>query len=193
MSERDPLQTLWVNQQSESFFMSIEEIRSRSTKLQAIVRRRNFVEYLVGGLLIVIFTAAAVLAASALGKLACALTAVGVAVVLWRLNVLARAASAQDMSIVESWASFYRQELVRQRDALSSIWFWYLGPLMPGMVMFWLSVGVRSGGSSLRDWVVSALGLAATALVFAAVAAANKQAAASLQAEIDAIDQSRGS
>lgn len=191
MSERDPIQRLWVNQQCESFTMSIDEIRARASELQSIVRRRNFVEYAVGGVLIVIFGAVAFVASTPLAKLGCALIAVGVAVVMWRLHAQAGAASEDEMSIANGWAQFYRQELVRQRDALKGVWLWYLGPLIPGMTLYWFSIGVKSAESDsfLWGWATTVFGLAATACVFAAVASANKRAAAALQAEIDMLDQ----
>jgi hypothetical protein len=190
MFDRDSIQTLWVNQPSESFAMSIDEIRVRASKFQSIVERRNLIECAVGALLIAVFGAAAILAATLLAKLGCALIAIGVAVVLWRLHVLARAATRDEMAVANSWASFYRQELVRQRDALREIWRWYLGPLIPGMIVFWLSIGVNSIGSDalLWGWAKTVLGLAATAFVFAAVASANKSAVKTLQAEIESLD-----
>lgn len=192
MTERDPIQTLWASQQIESFTICVEEIRVRASQLQTSVQRRNFGEYAVGGALIVVFTAAAFLAGSTLGKIGCALTAAGVAVVMWRLAVVARAASAHDVLVAESWVMFYRSELVRQRDALSSIWKWYLGPLVPGMVVYWLSI-VLKPGADFSDGVIAAAGLGVTAAVFAAVASANRRAAAVLQAEIDMLDQTNRS
>ena len=193
MTERDPLQNLWLNQPGEGFSMSIDDIRARASTLQATVRRRNFIEYAVGGLLIVIFAAAAFAAATPLGKLGCALITIGVAIVMWQLHVRARAASADEVSMAHGWADFYRQELVRQRDALSEIWLWYLGPLIPGMVVFWLSIGVNSAGGdfALWGWAKTVIGLVATVGVFAAVASANKNAAKALQAEIDELDVAR--
>lgn len=192
MTERDPIQTLWASQQIEGFTMSVEEIRRRASRLQTNVQRRNVGEYAVGGALIVVFTAAAFFAESTLGKIGCALTAAGVAVVMWRLAVVARAASAHDVLAAESWAIFYRSELVRQRDALASIWGWYLGPLVPGMVVYWLSIALKPG-ADVSDGVIATAGLGATAIVFALVASANKRAAAVLQAEIDALDQTNNS
>lgn len=188
MTERDPIQTLWGGQPIEGFTMSMEEIRARASLLQTSVQRRNFAEYAVGGALIVAFTAAALFAASTLGKIGCTLTAAGVAVVMWRLAIVARAARMHGVFAAESWSAFYRGELVRQRDALSSVWKWYLGPLIPGMVVYWLSIGIKPD-AGFSDGLIATVGLGVTATVFAAVASANKRAAAALQAEIDVLDR----
>lgn len=187
MSDLDRIQAVWANQPKESFSMSVAEIRERASTLQSTVKWRNFREYAVGAVLIVVFSAAAYFAKTPLSSFACALTAAGVAFVLWRMHVLGRAASDSELAAAgNSWLAFYRQELVRQRDALHGIWSWYLGPLVPGMVVYWISVGVKGG---MWSWLVAVGGLALTGAVFAWVADANKRAAATLQAEIDVLDQ----
>jgi hypothetical protein len=40
---------------------------------------------------------------------------------------------------------FHRRELVRQRDLLRSVWLWYIGPFVPGIVVFGMGVGSRHG------------------------------------------------
>lgn len=191
MTDRDRFQNLWVNQQSEGFTLSVEEIRMRAGSMQSIVSRRNFREYLVGGFLIVFFSAMAFVAKYPLSKLGCAMIAIGVAVVMWRLYAGARAGTVSEAAAAGDWAQFYRGELVRQRDALQGIWWWYLGPLIPGMIVYWLAIGVRSIGTSSSgwEWAIAAGGLLATAIVFVWVASANKQAAAALQAEIELLDR----
>jgi hypothetical protein len=117
--------------------------------------------------------------------------AIGVAVVMWRLYVVARTGTVSEAAAAADWTQFYRGELVRQRDALQGIWWWYLGPLIPGMIVYWLAIGIRSIGtpSVVWEWAVAAGGLLATAVVFGWVASANKQAATALQAEIDLLDR----
>ena len=187
MSDLDRIQALWANQPKEGFTMSIAEIHARASTLQNVVKQRNLSEYAVGGALIVFFSVAAYLARTPLSSFGCALTAAGVAFVMWRLHALGRAASANDLAAAaDNWAAFYRRELVRQRDALRGIWSWYLGPLVPGMIVYWLAIGVRG---DLWSWLIAAGGLALTAAVFIAIARANKAAAEQLQAEIDILDQ----
>lgn len=191
MTDRDPVQTLWVNQQNEGFTMSTEEIRTRAGNMQSLVSRRNFLEYLVGGVLIVFFAAMTFIVPYPLSKLGCALIAIGTAFVMWRLFAVARAGTVSEAAAANDWSQFYRSELVRQRDALQGVWRWYLSPLIPGMVVYWLAIGIRSIGTSAAvwEWAIAVGGLALTAFVFVAVAAANQKAAAALQAEIETLDQ----
>ena len=190
MSDLDRIQAVWANQPKEEFTMSLAEIQTRASTLQGIVKRRNFREMAVGVFLLLFFSAAAYFAKTTLSAIACGLTAAGVAYVMWRLHAIGRGASAEEFAgASNNWAAFYRQELVRQRDALQGIWSWYLGPLVPGMAVYWISVGARAG-AEWWHWVVALGGLALTAAVFIGIASANKNAAKLLQAEIDALDAS---
>jgi hypothetical protein len=189
MSDLDRIQAVWAAQPKEEFVMSVSDIRARATALQNVVRKRNFREYAVGVVLVVFFSTAAYFAKTPLSAAACALSAVGVAFVMWCMHALGRAASERELAIASnSWASFYRQELVRQRDALRGIWTWYLGPLLPGLLLFWLSVGVKGDGG-VWPWLMAAGGLVLTGVVFVAIANANIRAADELQAEIETLDQ----
>ena len=188
MSDLERIQAVWANQPKEEFTMSLAEIQTRASTLQSTVKQRNFREYAVGAVLIVFFSAAAYFARTPLSAFACALTAAGVAFVMWRMHVVGRAANESELAAAgNSWAAFYRQELVRQRDALRGIWAWYLGPLVPGMAVYWLSVGAKGNGD-LWSWLIAAGGLALTGAVFLAVAHANRSAAEKLQAEIETLD-----
>lgn len=167
--------------------MSPADLQTRASKLQSIVRRRNAVEYAAGALVIAVFGTVAFVMPGVLSKIACGLIAAGTAYVMWRLHVLARAASRDEMSAAESLSHFYRHELARQRDALASIWRWYLGPLVPGLVVFWVATVVNVPVRPAA-WIMAAAGLAVSAAAFVGIAAANKRAAKKLQAEIDALD-----
>jgi hypothetical protein len=186
MSDHDPIQNLWTNQPSEEITMSLADIRARAGTLQSVVNRRNTREFAVGAILIVLFSVFAVIASTPLGQLGCALTAAGVAFVMWRMYAIARSDRGPGTAAVQGWLQFYRKELVRQRDALQSIWFWYLGPLVPGMVVYWLSVALKR--DDIWGWIIAAAGLTLGATLFAWIASANKEAAKQLQAEIDALD-----
>lgn len=172
--------------------MSVEEVRVRAGRIHSIVSRRNFREYLVGAILIVFFAVMTLVVPYPLSKIGCAMIAAGIAFVMWRLHGSARAGTVSEAAATGNWAQFYRDELVRQRDALRGVWRWYLGPLIPGMVVYWLSIGVRSIGTSsgVFEWIVAVAGLAATVFVFMRIAAANEQAAKGLQAEIELLDRS---
>jgi hypothetical protein len=121
---------------------------------------------------------------------ACALVAFGAVYVMWKLATIGGAHAKTDDAM--SWADFHRAELVRQRDALQGIWRWYLGPLVPGMVLFWIGVALTPTDLPFAIRIaVSLAGLGFAALVFFGIAVLNKRAAKTLQAEIDALDRAR--
>lgn len=78
---------------------------------------------------------------------------------------------------------YQRAQLVRQREALHSVWRWYLAPLLPGLLLFGAGMYDASLGWGLP------LGLdGLVLLVFGGIHAVNRRAAAQLQPQIEALD-----
>jgi len=186
----DPLQTLWTNQTEEPFAMSIADIHVRAARFQDRVRGRNWREQIVAAFLVVIFGWIAWIVPDVLVKAGAVLIIVGVIYVSVRLATFARAGSPRDLALAENWVAFYRGELMRQYTALNSLWRWYLGPLVPGMVL------VMAGGALTPDnpaplfakAIVLSLGLTFAGAVFWGVNWINKVAARRLKIEIDRLD-----
>ena len=77
---------------------------------------------------------------------------------------------------------FYRRELERQRDLLRDIWRWYLGPFIPGLVVFvWGSVRHVKGG----QWVKAVPFGVLCVVFFWFVGRLNRRAADKLQRQIE--------
>jgi hypothetical protein len=193
MPDPDRLQSLWKTQAEEPFVMSLADLRARAEQLQSRIRLRNFIEYAAGAVVVGAFTWTAVVASGVVAQIGAALVALGAVYVCWRLHVLARAANRAEFAATASCADFHRAELVRQRDALDGVWRWYLGPLVPGLVVFWIGVGFApSVGLPVAGRIaIAAIGLGIGAAVFLAIGHANAKAAKALQAEIDALDRAR--
>jgi hypothetical protein len=49
-----------------------------------------------------------------------------------------------DLALTAS-LEFHRRELVRQRDLLRSVWRWYIGPIVPGLVVFYAGIKPQRG------------------------------------------------
>jgi hypothetical protein len=47
--------------------------------------------------------------------------------------------------------AFHRGELVRQRDLLRSVVWWYIGPIIPGLVVFGVGIAPGHGTGSLLN------------------------------------------
>lgn len=173
--------------------MSLADIHQRAEHFQSRIRWRNLIEYGASAIAVFAFGWTALAADNAIVQVACGLIMLGTLYVAWNLATIARSASKAEMNAAANWADFHRAELVRQRDALNGIWRWYLGPLVPGLALFWIGVGFASpaGAPWWAQIVVAMLGAAIGAAVFIGIAEMNKRAAKKLEAEIAALDRAR--
>lgn len=120
-----------------------EHLANRAAGLERHIRRRNGFEYIAGGIVAVISFGAALLAllggvddlAHAVLIAGLFVLGIGTLIVLWQIH--ARTGSPQATSGREPSLRAYRAELVRQRDALRSVWLWYLAPFTPGLFVIY--------------------------------------------------------
>jgi hypothetical protein len=73
---------------------------------------------------------------------------------------------------------------------LTGLWSWYLGPLVPGLVLMIVAMGRANPGHLRHIWPVTGVYLAVILLVFLAIDRLNKRAARGLQRQIDELDAS---
>ncbi|WP_417584091.1 hypothetical protein [Pelagibacterium sp.] len=142
-TEPTRLHDLWTEQDTSVQEFTPEVLARSAAALDARVRKRNMLEYIAAGAVIVVcvIVSAITIAAGisdgaegiALGGMIA--LAVGAAVVAWQLHARTgqpRAASGQETTL-----DAMRGELVRQRDALKAIWSWYLLPFAPGLILIY--------------------------------------------------------
>lgn len=188
MTDHDPLRDLWATDQGEKFTMSIAELTARSDRFQSRIKRRNLTEYLATALVIGIFGWVAFIVPVWSVRIGAGLIILAALYVAWQLN---KVASISDGGTPElDLASGHRRELVRQRDALRSVWRWYLLPFVPGAVVFVLGTNLEAG-ANLSIW--AALGMSVESLgfmgvVFVGIWALNARAARELDDEIEVLD-----
>jgi len=121
----------------------------------------------------------------------------GLGYVVYELHKRAGAIPASEMG-AKPYLQFHRQELERQRDYLRHIWRWYLGPLVPGMLIL-VAASLRLAYARLHSLnvlqMLKGLGpLAVIFILFVLVWKANDWVANALQKQIDelkAIEESR--
>ena len=87
-----------------------------------------------------------------------------------------------------SGLEFLRSELVRQRDLLRSVWWWYLAPFVPGLLLILGGVALERPGR----WGWLAPGIVA-AVTFVGIGLLNQRVARKLQRRIDDLDAVRES
>jgi hypothetical protein len=177
------LKDIWKSQDTEYAPMALDDIRAQAGKFHSRIRLRNFIELTAAVIVVATFGFYIWVFPDPLMRAGSVLIILGTLYVAWQLR---RRAKSHDLPGSEgaSWADYYRSELLRQRDALGSVWKWYLAPLVPGMALF--IVGLA------RVMPQAALGrLAAFAVVcavfFVAVGLLNSWAARRLQKKIDAL------
>lgn len=177
-----PLRTAWASQTVEVQRFSVDELAAGATALERALRWRNRREYLAGALAIVLFGAAAWVAKDPLGRIGAGLVALGVVVVLATLSRRGSAGPIPDGAACLAWR---RELLARQRDLLQGVWRWYLGPLVPGLLVMLLSGLIRAEGpADIAVWAGTVLLGACT---FGWLGRLNRQAARHLQAELAAL------
>ncbi len=182
------IKEIWSDQSIEGFTMSLEDIRTRSTKLQRTVRNRNLREYLAGAIVVPVFILYTVVLPGMVTKIGSVMTIFGTLFVLWQLH---KRGSARTTPVGETallHMAHYREELVRQRDALRSVVAWYLAPLVPGFIVFLIGIGLRAPSlQRVLPYLLIVAGLGAVS--FVGVWLLNRWGATRLQKQIDALEQ----
>jgi hypothetical protein len=161
--------------------MTLAQIHARA--FQSRIRWRNGREYVACLVVIVLFSRIALIAQLPLVRLGGALIVLGTVFVGWQLYRRGSAQPVPPGSAPQSLA-FHRAQLVRQRDALRSVWLWYLAPLAPGL----LTIAIGRWLARPDQWPRAATTLVVSAVGFAAVLALNLWGARRLQRQIDELD-----
>lgn len=193
MADESPNQwrTLWQSQPTSPRALSLVEIRERASGFQNKVRRRNLREYAAAVVVFVVFGRYSWEAQTWLGRTGPALIVLGTLFIVHRLFTRAgsRAVPGGDdeIAVAESCVAFHRRELERQRELLRTVWWWYLGPLIPGLLVMLLddlNQASSRGGAAVLTSLGSAL---LVLLVFLGVWRWNAAGAKRLERELEAL------
>ncbi|MDA1315640.1 MAG: hypothetical protein O2968_20120 [Acidobacteria bacterium] len=182
----DDVRALWQEQPTEPLAMPVNEIREKAAKFEKKVNRRNRREYFAAAYVVTAAAVYVVMGSNPVVKIACGLMIAGALFVVYHLHSRASARTLPFHVSFEKCLDFYRSELVRQRDLLRSVWWWYIGPLVPGLVVFgWEIADVRS--DRMRgDWWIAIM-----TLMLVSVLGLNWWGARKLQRQIDELDSLR--
>ena len=143
LNARDP-RNLWQSQEGESVTMTLEEIRRRAARFERRIWWRNFREY-AAGILLIVWILALLHVLHGWDLLGPSLMLAGVIYVMIQLRRRGTARSFPAGTNTRSSIEFHRLELERQRDALRTIWSWYLLPLVPGVAAVFAVAAVKRG------------------------------------------------
>ncbi|KRA83755.1 hypothetical protein [Altererythrobacter sp. Root672] len=194
MTPDDDAKLAWQNSVEIGGALPLDEVRAGADKFYRFVRRRNLIEYVACAVAIVAFSAYVVFLPHVLQKIGSAMIVVGTVFAAWQLHRRASAVppeSAGTMPIL----LFSRAQLVRHRDALRSIFWWYILPFLPGL--FVMSLGGRAvrisktGETATVGWQ-ELVSLTIAAVILGGLWWWNQRHAAKLQRHIDDIDALTG-
>ncbi|MEO6388506.1 MAG: hypothetical protein ABIT16_08585 [Croceibacterium sp.] len=184
----DPVKRAWQASVEIAGGPALDEVRKGADKLYRTVRRRNLVEYAACVFVVIAFGTYVFVLPHLLQKIGSGMIILATFYVGWQLH---RRASAVllDRAGTMPLLAFARQQLARQRDALSSIFWWYILPFLPGLVVMLIGNGLKAetvaGGPSV--WV-RWLAFAGMGAVLAGIWWLNQLAARKLQSRINEID-----
>ena len=180
----------WAALAGDAHFAAPDACTARATRFERVIRRRNGIEYAAGVLVIALFGAGAI-AAFAIGEWLLALgpllVIAGALALMWNLH---RRGSNLERHPEDSCVAHLRRQLAHQSVALRSVPVWYIGPLVPGVLVFFGTVTFKVAQQA--GWSVALSGIAGPASgalgIFAAVIALNRWAASRLDRQIADLD-----
>jgi Flp pilus assembly protein TadB len=187
-SEPNNPQNAWQSQPTEGVRMSIAEVQARASAFQTKISRRNLREYAAAAIVVLFFGYRFAYTADPFIRGGMALIIAGTCYVVWQLHIRGAAREIPKEAGLSSFIDFQRQQLIRQRDMLTNLWSWYLGPLLPGMVVLMVAVGHATAGRVPHAWLLTVIYLGIVTAVFGAIDRLNKRAARRLQRQIDELD-----
>jgi len=183
----DRFQLLWQEQERQPVELAVDQIARQAASFRRTIHRRNLREYVAAATVVAVFGAYAAMADTVLVRVACAATIAGALYVAHYLRRHGTPEPAELAACTADHLAVHRRQLEQQRDLLASVWRWYLGPLVPGLVLFAVSKPIEQSGFARGTWIAAAISLSVCALVFAGIARLNRMAARRLQREIDAL------
>jgi len=158
--------------------ITIDELKLRANRFERRIHWRNLREYGAGFLVIPIF-AARLRYQGGWHMVSPLLLIAGMLYVMFQIHLRAAKPLPGDAGRT-AYLEFHRRELERQRDALRSVWRWYLLPLVPGLV-----AGIIDTALARRGMGAAAFFGLVCAIIFAGVCKLNDNAAGKLDKEIE--------
>jgi hypothetical protein len=174
---------LWLSQTEEETKMSLEEIRQKAQAFQQKIRRRNIREYISIVFGTIPYCGVTWYLDHPVIRVGAVLTLIGMYYSVYQIY---RDGSAQEVPADGECLGFHRRELTKQRDMLRRVGPCHIGPIIPGMLLFYAGAWLSKVDDQRSAIIMSISGLLALS-VFAFVYWLNVRAATKLQHELDAL------
>jgi len=183
------MKQLWQSQPTEGVRMSVEQIQAAAGKFQRRIHWRNLREYVTAVLLVAFFSYEFFRGGDLLVRTGFGLMIAGIFYLIWHLLSKGSWRPLPADAGLSSCIDFQRRQLVQQRDLVSSVWRWYLGPLLPGMAVLLVAFWHANPGHVKYPSLVVLPEAIFFAVISVAVAKLNESAARRLQRQIDELDE----
>lgn len=148
------IRTAWQTQSKEDDMVALDEIRKKAVKFRKKLQWRIWIEYV--GVVVAVFVLGglALHFGGTLYVLGCAMIIAGA---LFGVSYLRKHGSplpAPEGATLAEYVAYHRAELTRQRDLWRSAPLWYVGPIIPGLVLF-LAGAMENGMIDLERMALS--------------------------------------
>lgn len=187
----DPVKQAWQASVEIAGAPPLEEVRKGAGRFYRFVWWRNFTEYAACAVVVVGFAYYVFTLPMLLQRVGSAAIVLAALYVAWQLHRRASAVPPEAAGTLPLY-EFIRAQLVRHRDALRGVFWWYMLPFLPGLVLVLAgslyAPDTHPDGPGWRD----AVGVTVMAAVFYGVWWLNQRAVRKLQSHIDEIDALMG-
>ena len=186
----DPVKQAWQASVEIAGPLPLEDVRRGADRFYRFVKWRNAAEYVACVIVVGAFGYYVFSMPHVLQKTGSALTVIAALYAVWQLHRRASAEAPESAGTIPI-SVFQRRQLARHRDALRGIFWWYMLPFIPGLLLIMAgSAIVRASeepGASALGWPgLLFAGIFAT--VFYVIWKFNQRVADKLQRHIDEID-----
>jgi hypothetical protein len=184
----DPVKQAWQASVEIAGAPPLEEVRKGANKFYRFIWWRNAVEYVACVIVVASFGYYVFTLPHVLQKIGSVLVIAAALYAPWQLHRRASAEPPEKAGAMPIY-NFLRAQLVRQREALRGIFWWYILPFIPGMVLIVVGKMLSlPAGPARPQWI----GLAVMVALLAGIWWLNQLAARKLQRRIDEIDALTG-
>lgn len=184
------MRSLWRNQKAEET-VTLENVHERAEKFHRTIRNRNLREYFAVAFVVAIFSWYVWVLPGWMTKAGSAVVVASALFTAWKLYRL-RPVRVASVPTSVGLVDFYRRELIRHRDAVKSIWLWYILPYVVGIILMMLGRYFQfhvPGRPLDLDHLIIILSTVIVILMFVIVWLLNMLAVAKLQSKIDELDK----
>jgi len=190
----DPVKQAWQTSVENAGAPPLDEVRAGADKFYRFVKWRNGLEYVACAIVVAAFGYYVFSMPHVFQKTGSAMIVAAALYAVWQLHRRASAEPPERAGTIPI-SVFQRRQLARHRDALRGIFWWYMLPFVPGLLLIMAGsaiVNAPEGSGGIRLGWPGLLFVAIFAVVFFVIWRFNQRIADKLQRHIDEIDALTG-